>query len=284
MAPSNGAECSSSHLFQRVASFLQVFRIPASYGIRSKFSSLSESGFIPTFDMDKPVLKVTEGFSSLSESGFIPTAMAKLVNLTPHTVVLISFREWLHSYNRKYQETVVSDLASSHLFQRVASFLQTVDIQPSGQVARGSHLFQRVASFLLFQSPNWCIRFGRCSHLFQRVASFLRVRSLTEEELAAIMFSSLSESGFIPTVYVVSTLVLSAVQGSHLFQRVASFLHLTLILKFCSRLQRFSSLSESGFIPTTDGLVTIREMFISSHLFQRVASFLRFIAEIGDVF
>jgi len=106
MAPSNGAECSSSHLFQRVASFLQVFRIPASYGIRSKFSSLSESGFIPTFDMDKPVLKVTEGFSSLSESGFIPTCAQPNRRGVSSNNVLISFREWLHSYQVLCSETV----------------------------------------------------------------------------------------------------------------------------------------------------------------------------------
>ena len=88
------------------------------------FSSLSESGFIPTqllrflettrhfgvlisfrewlhsylgFRL-KPESSVIEVFSSLSESGFIPTSR-QLSMPGALLSVLISFREWLHSYN-----------------------------------------------------------------------------------------------------------------------------------------------------------------------------------------
>ena len=63
----------SSHLFQRVASFLPEFKEMFVNNTAVWFSSLSESGFIPTgISMDKKDL-VKEMFSSLSESGFIPT-------------------------------------------------------------------------------------------------------------------------------------------------------------------------------------------------------------------
>jgi len=62
-----------SHLFQRVASFLHgtFERLGLAWDL--KFSSLSESGFIPT----QPVEDTME---------------------EKDTKVLISFREWLHSY------------------------------------------------------------------------------------------------------------------------------------------------------------------------------------------
>ena len=64
-----------------------------------------------------------------------------------------------------------------------------------------------------------------------------------------MMFSSLSESGFIPTD------LLHEVQNeletsSHLFQRVASFLRPVAERLDQIELPKFSSLSESGFIPT----------------------------------
>ena len=56
-----------------MASFLQGSfgsnRVPA----EQAFSSLSESGFIPTKELLGKVINELEGFSSLSESGFIPT-------------------------------------------------------------------------------------------------------------------------------------------------------------------------------------------------------------------
>jgi len=43
-------------------------------------------------------------FSSLSESGFIPTLSTDLVSFGTKWSVLISFREWLHSYTRDVLE------------------------------------------------------------------------------------------------------------------------------------------------------------------------------------
>jgi len=64
-----------SHLFQRVASFLQFY-------------------------LSNTRLPSTMSFSSLSESGFIPTELAKVFEPMSIEVVLISFREWLHSYGQ----------------------------------------------------------------------------------------------------------------------------------------------------------------------------------------
>jgi len=140
----------SSHLFQRVASFL-----PGRYPVTvvttaNMFSSLSESGFIPTDllhevqnELETKVLisfrewlhsytSHLQGglwgsawtFSSLSESGFIPTRSFNVGVLHNPAGVLISFREWLHSYLKFSETIVVTGFWSSHLFQRVASFLQ----------------------------------------------------------------------------------------------------------------------------------------------------------------
>ena len=63
------------------------------------FSSLSESGFIPTREASAWVASLTDDeFSSLSESGFIPTNDVMSWEGEPDIAVLISFREWLHSY------------------------------------------------------------------------------------------------------------------------------------------------------------------------------------------
>ena len=115
--------------------------------------------------------------------------------------VLISFREWLHSY------------------YEVLKLLQ-------GCFERCSHLFQRVASFL--QNIYWKGRSRDlgCSHLFQRVASFLQVLKLLQGCFERLGFSSLSESGFIPTCW-------------------------TARKRSGSQKSKFSSLSESGFIPTS---------------------------------
>ncbi len=165
-------------------------------------------------------------FSSLSESGFIPT----ITLWCPAAVFL---------------------LCSSHLFQRVASFLPPVRKNPANQV------------------------FFICSHLFQRVASFLPQRDPNCVTEVFRKFSSLSESGFIPTsrihrfriLWWVGVLisfrewlhsyrkkfkasVLAMLDGSHLFQRVASFLRMPPDNKAIKAVVKFSSLSESGFIPT----------------------------------
>jgi len=65
-------------------------------------------------------------FSSLSESGFIPTNISAVVKAIAVATVLISFREWLHSYHHSHSVRVTFTLPSSHLFQRVASFLHLV--------------------------------------------------------------------------------------------------------------------------------------------------------------
>ncbi len=88
-----------SHLFQRVASFLLVSVRKLGLYFTEEFSSLSESGFIPTYRGDKKSPLESSRFSSLSESGFIPTKYSiKLVKRAFYGV-LISFREWLHSYH-----------------------------------------------------------------------------------------------------------------------------------------------------------------------------------------
>jgi len=138
-----------SHLFQRVASFLQKQLRSNSRGPGVWFSSLSESGFIPT------VLWFKNGTTWCSR-------------------VLISFREWLHSYLEPKKEGGNVAIPCSHLFQRVASFLLAI--------------------------PSWAFRvFMSSSHLFQRVASFLQPAENTLFIVSTLVFSSLSESGFIPT-------------------------------------------------------------------------------------
>ena len=66
------------------------------------FSSLSESGFIPTEEIERVIYQEVISFSSLSESGFIPTAMPHILFVTKLRLVLISFREWLHSYIARF--------------------------------------------------------------------------------------------------------------------------------------------------------------------------------------
>ena len=117
---------SSSHLFQRVASFLRIIKLIHGVFDRLGFSSLSESGFIPTF----------LGFRLRPESGVIGSHLFQRVasfllenfkaGLTQAGLeVLISFREWLHSYWQKLPVIKNPVSKSSHLFQRVASFLHT---------------------------------------------------------------------------------------------------------------------------------------------------------------
>ena len=88
----------SSHLFQRVASFLLIDDQGNESEVSKKFSSLSESGFIPTKASFSRIHRLSLLFSSLSESGFIPTGTAEFKELFRNNTVLISFREWLHSY------------------------------------------------------------------------------------------------------------------------------------------------------------------------------------------
>jgi len=119
--------------------------------------------------------------------------------------VLISFREWLHSY-----------------------------------------------MFLNSQQRKW---YPSSSHLFQRVASFLQVIKLIHGVFDRLGFSSLSESGFIPTREFMQHGRWVMERGSHLFQRVASFLHVYTTKLNMDTAIMFSSLSESGFIPTYKGIL-----------------------------
>jgi len=89
----------SSHLFQRVASFLLCINSKDLVDLISEFSSLSESGFIPTI------------WNSARLHGGL-------------YFVLISFREWLHSYEKYQVLKLLQGVFGSHLFQRVASFLR----------------------------------------------------------------------------------------------------------------------------------------------------------------
>jgi len=66
-------------------------------------------------------------FSSLSESGFIPTNFIGDLLVLGLRQVLISFREWLHSYVRSFLLRGNKGIPRSHLFQRVASFLLLLD-------------------------------------------------------------------------------------------------------------------------------------------------------------
>ena len=138
--------------------------------------------------------------------------------------VLISFREWLHSYKIPITDSEFTRNYCSHLFQRVASFLQQCSRLAGRASGWSSHLFQRVASFLpvataknpegqttvvLISFREWLHSYPEyadspenlicCSHLFQRVASFLQISVQWWRQLQLPLFSSLSESGFIPT-------------------------------------------------------------------------------------
>ena len=89
-------------------------------------------------------------------------------------VVLISFREWLHSYIWKMIYHSFMVMSCSHLFQRVASFL------PTEAAFLSSFLFFLVLisfrewlhSYDLIKEIDVSLR-RLGSHLFQRVASFL---------------------------------------------------------------------------------------------------------------
>jgi len=90
------------------------------------------------------------------------------------------------------------------------------------------------------------------SHLFQRVASFLLELFRNNTAYWNRVFSSLSESGFIPTSEKSILWFQSRYRSSHLFQRVASFLLTVVTDSNYKQVAWFSSLSESGFIPTSN--------------------------------
>ena len=92
------ARAIGSHLFQRVASFLLVLRKRVFYGFRIVLISFRE--WLHSYTHHSHSVRVT------------------------FTLVLISFREWLHSYGVGVPTAQAIAGWCSHLFQRVASFLQ----------------------------------------------------------------------------------------------------------------------------------------------------------------
>ena len=170
------AAARSSHLFQRVASFLLVVKNRRFLGFRVRFSSLSESGFIPTLKLlSSSATRMRYRFSSLSESGFIPTNEIRAPGA------------WIC-------------LGGSHLFQRVASFLPRRNRDYKRTVYKVLISFREwLHSYINLKGP-WLRPGSKCSHLFQRVASFLRCKVCLRPEWGSNAFSSLSESGFIPTL------------------------------------------------------------------------------------
>jgi len=78
-----------SHLFQRVASFLHQQFLYRLLLVLNAFSSLSESGFIPTQIRNIDAGHPRTWFSSLSESGFIPTSELH-IDMSANTVKLFS--------------------------------------------------------------------------------------------------------------------------------------------------------------------------------------------------
>ncbi len=72
----------------------------ARLGLYVEFSSLSESGFIPTFPQRRPLpagwWNVLISFREWLHSYQLIVVLEILIKLN----VLISFREWLHSYSR----------------------------------------------------------------------------------------------------------------------------------------------------------------------------------------
>ena len=107
-----------------------------------------------------------------------------------------------------------------------------------------------MASFLHKKCWDFFYVNDRSSHLFQRVASFLLPPSGNIVRVNSSKFSSLSESGFIPTLLYNLARVFGPRSSSHLFQRVASFLQILKLIHGVFDRLGFSSLSESGFIPT----------------------------------
>ena len=85
-------------------------------------------------------IDISTWFSSLSESGFIPTVGSIEEQVWVEGKVLISFREWLHSYGFRIDTGRYPVTVGSHLFQRVASFL------PSGTTTVREHFKNKFSS------------------------------------------------------------------------------------------------------------------------------------------
>ena len=114
-------------------------------------------------------------------------------------IVLISFREWLHSY--------IKLLLVAGLFSSRFSSLSESGFIPT---ALWSDVIIPTAREVLISFREWLHSYPVTvvtdsnykqvgSHLFQRVASFLLQRRGRPTQCGNCRFSSLSESGFIPT-------------------------------------------------------------------------------------
>jgi len=216
----------SSHLFQRVASFLHLLKLLQGVFDRLGFSSLSESGFIPT-NHGTFSTSMTEELRSHLFQRVASFLHNKRNNSFTGKVrsVLISFREWLHSYWISGIVIFNRPATSSHLFQRVASFLRREtrlraistcikfsSLSESGFIPTNTNMGVMYSNkpYVLISFREWLhsyhlvIYLLSClhmlsSHLFQRVASFLLPEINNHARLHGALFSSLSESGFIPT-------------------------------------------------------------------------------------
>jgi len=141
--------------------------------------------------------------------------------------VLISFREWLHSYKDSTPKHGCCREGFSSLSE--SGFIPT-------------NMYKEELDFLV---KFVLISFREWLHSYRSMIN--KAASKVAE-----VFSSLSESGFIPTLSVAKNPDGTTTIRSHLFQRVASFLQF--LSKFLIILNgiKFSSLSESGFIPTLE--------------------------------
>ena len=84
------------------------------------------------------------------------------------------------------------------------------------------------------------------------MASFLHIQWLTSHDWNQYLFSSLSESGFIPTLSIPSKDMLNALTVLISFREWLHSYSMKKFLEYTKTFAMFSSLSESGFIPTKD--------------------------------
>ena len=167
---------------------------------------------------------MTNLFSSLSESGFIPTLVLLLKFLNKLNKVLISFREWLHSYNRRRNmkfspATMVLISFREWLHSYKYYWNKSLEEQyfQFSSLSESGFIPTLIMVNFGFGKDN---RFSSLSESGFIPTEFRNILGYVEKS----KFSSLSESGFIPTILLV------------IVDNIGSFM--------------FSSLSESGFIPT----------------------------------
>jgi len=139
----------------------------------------------------------------------------------------------------------------SHLFQRVASFLQDAGLECKQRKFYGVLISFREWLHSYLQSARntdglvtiVLISFREWLHSYKDLLKLLR------EELENVLISFREWLHSYPVIIVNAANV--GYVGSHLFQRVASFLLGFRVDTGYSPVIMFSSLSESGFIPTT---------------------------------